>query len=321
MKQSIPRNMVVGAMALALTLAAGVVLVAWLSASYVSNNTRNVGTQAAQSSPTRVSPPPTPGDRWNEYASHIRPVANIRAAERLPAYPNAEEVRVTPSNFLHQPNEIEFYTSDSLEEVAEFYTVVLARQGWTDGGGWWDKDFASIAKGFAWPVDQGDSYKLLASFLVSDGCLRDPSGPVTDENSVKKRCVNVELRRQPFESRIPLYPGAQDVNVQDNPHPYATQYMKLMTRTTRYKVNVSPQEVERFYRTTLADNGWASDQELMSLSPGSIETGILFIDPTRSEPRAGMPPEVTISARPLEDGPTEVTLVAEGPELKASSVP
>jgi hypothetical protein len=258
----------------------------------------------------------TPAERWKDYVAMLTPAAGARAAEELPAYPNAEEFRVTPNNFLNQPDEIEFYTSDQLVDVGEFYNVVLARMGWEIGETW--SAYDSIGQSFVWPDNPDSLYKLIVRILIMDGCPRDRNSNVTDAtNMVEKRCVQISLIRQPFASRVPLYPGAQSTKIREEDVNIRPPFLR---RTTQYIANASLKEVESFYSTIMASNGWvrAADIEMMGTRLVSIHEGIEFVDPTTPDIDTNQP-HVIISARAEDKGQTEVTIIAEGPELKTSS--
>ncbi|HUP26861.1 MAG TPA: hypothetical protein VM409_00370 [Chloroflexia bacterium] len=267
--------------------------------------------------PEAVTPSATvaPLERWIKYASELTPPVDMRAAEQLPPYPGAEDVKVIGTGFHNQPAKLQFYTDDPLWEVGQYYSIVLAKIGWLESqGGWSDK--ATIAQGFIWSDSLDNLYLLTASVLISDGCLIDPYGDMTDTNMIKKRCVDIELLRQPFASRVPLYPGAHDVQVLNKPVEYRPPYI---TRTTKYVASASLQEIENFYRTTLANNGWSDDIEVIGTPPGSILTGVVFIDGTRADPQGGQPPRVVISAKQTDSGGSEVSVLAQGPDLEVSS--
>jgi hypothetical protein len=254
---------------------------------------------------------------WTAYAERLTPPANQREAENVPIYPNAEDVKRTPSRSLNQPDELSYFTNDSLESVAAFYSTVLPKLGWE--GSEPRTDLGSLKMFFSWADKDGTlPYKLVMPLTIFDGCQTDPNAAMEDNSSfVDKRCIEIVLFRKPHVGRVPLLNPIGTPVVTDKPREGGFYF----SRTTQYTTSSSPAEIDAFYMSTLQEYGWVPEMKVSIKGINrSIDEGILFLDPTmESVETTG--PRVVITAHSGKDGLTKVTLAAEGPEFRLPEQP
>lgn len=257
---------------------------------------------------------PTIGGKWSDYAMQITPAADIKSAESIPAYPAAQQVTVTPSGFENQPAELRFLTDDSLDDVRSFYALVLSRLGWLVHQN--ERDPSSVRQAFVWMgQDETVPYRLNVAIAVFDGCRRDIYSTVADDSDwIKKRCVHIVTLRQPYASRVPLYPDAREVITSETLLEIRPPFS---SRTTRYLTSATPEELTQFY-TKMLEYGWRLENGNNAMN--SIQAGLIFSDPTIDD-REAMQPQVQIVATKTSDGVLEVTMTARGPELRIEQVP
>jgi hypothetical protein len=258
---------------------------------------------------------PTPGGKWSDYAMQLTPAPDIKSAESIPDYPADKEVIVVPNGFLNQPDNLRFFTDDPVEDVGSFYAVVLPRLGWVLRGDNSEND--SVKQAFVWQgKDEMLPYDLLVSISIYDGCLRNPYSSVVDEsNLVERTCAEILLLRQPYASRVPLYPDAREVITAEA----QLEIRPLFAiRTTRYLTSATPEELTQFYASKMVEYGWRS--ESINSTANSIEAGLVFTDPTIDD-RETMQPQVEIIANKKSGEALEVTITARGPELRIEQSP
>lgn len=292
-------------------------MVALISVAFVMQDAVGTPPVKGDDPPTAVPTSPTSRNTPSALASavaSITPVTDPRQAEAIPIYPGAEDVVITPSGYLNQPDEIEFRSDDSVDAISEFYVAALTKMGWTDGGCWRDKETGDVCLAFEWPDATGSMpYKLQSSFLIMN--KYDPNGDVHDPyNQVDRRRVKIVLWGKPYASRIPLYAGAQSIQITDTPYGNWPIYV---TRKTTYVTAATVQEMRDFYSTTLPEVGWVLETPNVPDSAAAAELQVS----DRTTPFEEMQPVVVIRINALKNAQTEVTLIAEGWDLKAPDSP
>jgi hypothetical protein len=294
-------------------------MVALISVAFVMQDAVRTRPAKGDDPPTAVPTSPTSRNTPSALASavaSITPVTDPRQAEAIPIYPGAEDVVITPSGYLNQPDEIEFRSDDSVDAISEFYVAALTKMGWTDGGCWRDKETGDVCLYFGWPGPTGSMpYQLQSSFLIMKKYISDPNGDVHDPyNWVDRRWVRIELLRKPYASRVPLYAEAQIVQSTDTPYGNWPIYV---TRETTYVTAATVQEIRDFYSTTLPELGWVL--ETPSVPDSAADAELQVSD--RTTPFQEIQPVVVIRLSALKNGHTKVTIIAEGWDLKAPNSP
>ncbi len=182
-------------------------------------------------------------ENWQESPTSSTPANGLKRAEDVPSYPNAQHI--THDNTLKPWSPIvEYESTDSVQVVSAFYRTVLSKMGWkiiedqtTEYG---------IGLEFVWTSkDLLSPYKLL--LIISLGKHGGGTGDLTKEPTD----AYTRITRWPYASRIPLYPGSQQIDEKDVPNAYG-----ITERVTQYLTNAKPNEVETYYLSVLPNNGW-----------------------------------------------------------------
>jgi hypothetical protein len=294
-------------------------MVALISVAFVMQDAAGTRLAKGDDPPTAVPTSPTTRNTPSALASavaSITPVTDPGQAEAIPIYPGAEDVVITPSGYLNQPDEVEFRSDDSVDAISEFYVTALTKMGWTDQGCWRDKETGDVCLAFEWPGPTGSMpYKLQSSFRIMNKYISDPNDDVHDPDDwVDRRWVRIELLRKPYASRVPLYAEAQLVQSTDTPHEFRQTFV---TRKTTYVADATMREVHAFYLATLPEFGWVLETPNVPDSAAAAELQVS----DRTTPFEEIQPIVVIRINALKNAQTEVTLIAEGWDLTAPDSP
>ena len=216
-------------------------------------------------------------------------------ADNLPKYPGAQNVAAT-NRGPNRLNKVYFETPDALATVYAYYDKELQAAGWTE---------APRAAGhprllFTYPSPGEDQPYNMDLLVIGEPLNGGGSG------------VSLFTLRWPDAGREIKLPGATDVQVTRGATakgPVSTLTLTVTTVTT-----LTVPEVGTYLRGRLADIGWVPDDKT------SITVGQgLKAYYARVADDAVVGGTVTVTARELPGGRTEVTLVAEKRELETST--
>src|SRR5687767_1519288 len=149
-------------------------------------------------------------------------------------------------------------TSDRIEQVESFYTRNLTEQGWlllkAEDQGWRlrnvvnpnakDSDGRRLA--FILNASETNSYR---TYLVV-ALLAFPEGETE---------IELEFWRWPDPERVPIYPGAEDLQITEAKVPDLPPDSDLIERSIVYYCDGTPATVETYYKEQLAEHGWWLD--------------------------------------------------------------
>jgi len=169
--------------------------------------------------------------RWTLPVGSFQPAYSV-ATPQVPAYPNVEDLgSVANENPFVQG--FSYKTTDTKEQVFEFYSQNLQLQGWQ-------------------PLASGTWY---AAYEWRDNTGRLPYGLYLHVNLTNwynnRILANIELSRWPEADRTPLYPGAKQVEYSQEQEKYGG-----VSRTITFIVEAMPKEVENYYKSRLVEYGW-----------------------------------------------------------------
>ena len=246
-------------------------------------------------------PVPHTEPKWAEYAAKVATTSDVDNAEKIPLYPNAENVEHSEHPLQKLFPVTTFETNDAPEDVIAFYKVVLPKKGW-------ELDEHFVSRAFTrvdclWSDSEGVlPWRAMLKILVDSSGLQ----------SGKRAQVELHQLRLPDATKVPLYPGAQHIEAKDVLGEYDS-----IDRITSYEVNASPMEVEAYYKSRLPGYGWVpgwgSEEGV-----GSISQGLLY-SYDFGGPEASTWGRVTIVARTEVSGQTRVEIQAEGTDIPKQS--
>jgi hypothetical protein len=230
------------------------------------------GTPVAKAEPAAQPIPTQPG--WET-------VANV------PLYPAAEGMHelIEPSSTIRY---VGYVVSDSEEKVEPWYRDYLLGHGWTIYG-------LEYVHMYRW-VDKDGPTPWGLSLTVG-----------TIELEVDETEVELQIYRWPNVDKLPLYPGAQQVEAKSVPPPKGDEG-EMEVRVTTYVTEATPDEVERYYKPVLQEHTWQPDEK----AQGSIDRapGIVYHHWYGAMPsRDGA--NLYICAQPQGDGLTKVEMRVE----------
>jgi hypothetical protein len=199
--------------------------------------------------------------------------------ERVPSYPKVDSITsvITRSNPIR--NTLCYDTPDNFDQVLGFYKTALPEEGWT-------QLFDDLQAAFEWRDATGAlPWGLYVHILVTG---REPSGTNV--------CLTQE--RWPDTTTLLVYPRADQIDT-----------TTFQAQSTTYEVRASLEDIEAYYKATLAQHGW----EFVTTDSRSIEDvpGLKF---------RSMYPNVknlSIVAKQDANGIVRVVLTLEQSELLA----
>jgi hypothetical protein len=181
-----------------------------------------------------------------------------------------------------------YLLSDPEDGVKPWYRDYLLRHGWTIDG-------VEYVNSYRW-VDKDGPTPWGLSLRVE-----------TIEREVGGTEVKLDIYRWPNVDKIPLYPGAQQVDVKSVPHPKGDEG-EMEVRVTTYVTEASPEELESYYRPILEEHTWQLDEKIqgpIDQAPGTVYHHWYG---TMGGPEGA---NVYILAQPQADGPTKVEMRLE----------
>ena len=173
---------------------------------------------------------------------------DVKDAENIPLYPNAEAVEVDGDPRVGRNTR--FTTADPFEKVLAFYKDILPRHGWI------------LVRDGTYPTYRWmDPQRTTAWGLHLDITIE----VLTNGETI----AHLKLFRWPEEGKVPLYPAAAEVDVDQTKNVDG-----LPLRITTYNVKATPQAVEDYYKEVLQEQGWKF--EVGESRPISYKPGLLF---------------------------------------------
>jgi hypothetical protein len=197
---------------------------------------------------------------WTTYAQAIDVPRTVQAAEAIPIYPGARNLEKQSWSTGIPVAKTLFDVDASASDVASFYHAVLTRQGWTVEV----KPTPSDGTTFLWGNQVDAPYSLMADLYIE---------PPRTSGSF----VELFMYRVPRASKVPVYPGADHVTIEDVPDEYG------MARTYSFVTGDSFAQLKAYYMSILPQAGWrfiesqASDSSLLFryedfvLLPGGVD--------------------------------------------------
>lgn len=242
------------------------------------------------------------------------------AEDDIPLYPGAEDVTISKAE-PYDGRRMVYHTYANRSEVAAFYKEIMVKLGWTLR---WENTEIQRELTFSYirqDPQQAKPYDLIASITIRDPSTGKYSGDdlwpifdgtplpspvpiVTPEEDKTKpdlgSYVDIVLDMEPNFDRIPLYPGAENVEIKGTPVGVDTNQVK---RTTTYVVSATSQDIATYYKSTLVQYSWHLARIGESIT---LET-LNF-----NWPGPGGGAVLTIRVEPTSEGRTKVTMELDG---------
>lgn len=244
--------------------------------------------------------------RWRTRPEDLRGVTpqfqtDIPEGEYIPLYPGTVLMRNVDLDTSHI---VEFEVPADVSRVRAFYEYILPKYGWS-------LLYRTGSGHYSWTDPKGLAPWHLDVDLSIGGRLG--SG---------RAGVDLLYKRYPDANKIPLYPGAQNIEVSaggsDTSSPAFCRNTATVTNTT-FLTMASPTEVESYYKALLPTHGW-----WIRDNSGSIQspTGVRFTGghtfAIRMEGRHPITTsrvhELTITAQAGRDQTTKITHVLKACE-------
>ncbi len=178
----------------------------------------------------------------------------VTDAMKIPLYPSAQNVTVEPLDQRVPWERItNFEAPANAESVLGFYEGPLSKMGWVVNNSNLYDIPPTKYRGFDWVGDTGAfSYVLTLSIRSS--------------NLGNGRSTTILwLSRKPDAGKLPVYPGATEVKVREEPLPYKKD---AILRTTTFVASASTMQIEAYYKTNMVASGWALNDD----NPYPVET-------------------------------------------------
>ncbi len=228
--------------------------------------------------------------------------------QRPPLYSAAKNPRTEFQNAFPTYKIMSFDTPDDFKKVLTFYEKTLPDQGWVC-----EADTTNLPCNlYSWTAAEGDvpsNFSLEISFEVRE-----------------ETQISLLMRRWPNVTNIPLYPDAQQVQVnysKDEEFQAAYPEAKpLWKRVTTYITHSEPEEVEAFYNSRLIPPDWESLKPATSITSDKGLGFRYFRDVDTNmhvdEYRGGV---LHITAGSIPDGRTQVVLRVLGTDIQPQLQP
>jgi hypothetical protein len=127
-----------------------------------------------------------------------------------------------------------------------------------------------------------------------------------------ENCVDIDIVRIPYASRVPLYSSAVDIQIKDE-----ANVVDEITRVTQYRTNATLQELHDYYVSKLPEYGWVLESD--NWTPPPEEGSMSFEDPGNGP--EGLNTRVTVLIVATDSGETQVTMRAQGRGLETPEYP
>jgi hypothetical protein len=224
--------------------------------------------------------------------------ADIPDGQYLPFYPGAVVTLMRDESFKYRL--VTYEAPATVATVDAFYTRVLPQLGWA-------------------------SIHTTPSITYHNYNWTDPTGKVpwhlsldmfTHDDGKDTSQIKIIYRRYPNPNKLPLYPGAQSLEVSTGASgpSYPASCSQTVTHTT-YLAVARPSEVAQFYNSSLPAHGW----EFHGKS-GDIESapGLHYFSDSLIRSAINRRMELSIRTQPVAPGVVRVLLKANTCEYKLS---
>ncbi len=250
------------------------------------------------------------GDGLDDGANDT-PKIMITGTTDIPLYPDARQVRPGEGGYYNKPGggDYSFWSDSSVDKVVSFYKRELAKSGWTV------------------EVDERSSPPTAPMATVDFGWINPVKEVpfrrhlVLDINGWVTGCeVWLRFERWPDPEYVPLYPGAQQVQVEwvNDKYPEYPD-VDYFERVTTYETKTTVSGIEAYYKDAMMQHGWQMGR---SEPPNHLFFSYRHDLPCpphgASEMRCGTGSLIDIFIYPQESGNTNVEIRAGGNEIQAS---
>jgi hypothetical protein len=221
----------------------------------------------------------------------------VTDVEKLPLYPNAEQVKEEPFDPRTPYSRIIYFQAPATtQDVIAFYERELLNKGWLPNNANIYGLSLDEYRGFYW-VDRVLPFRVTLSINITK---------VNDNRTF----VSLWSGRTPDAGAVPTYPGAEQIQVSDTPLPIGDGSIQ---RLTTYRSSANVTDIKQFYQTIMVESGWRLSEESSMEMPGTLYT---YHAGNTDHP---FDANVSILVRAEDSGMTKVEIRARGNDVLALS--